>query len=891
MESGSYIVKKILYTILVLCSLAIAQEGYNLDDNMYLFGGPDSMQLVFPKGDTLVFPDSGAVLFTHSIDTTTAATDSFFIPNLWAFLDSTRQGLFFANMLDVLLSEEHFYYSSDSTEWYVRQSGLNGDSLKALFVSDKLTDDHINESTLELNDLGEKNFASLANKPTTLSGYGITDALLRTAFDDSFDVHIANNDQNWKTTGSIAGDYFAVLDSAGALLAMVNYVEATEDYTIVGNSGRRLVLKGGNTTEAVDIDNGITNINQLTLDTDLANQYLDGDLEAIGNLAGTAGLARKTAANTWTLDTNTYLTASSIVLSDSEAVLEGFLDHDDLQGFVGNEHIDWTTDQGATNIHANNYVEVDGSITNEIEVVDEAYSSANFNGGTTSAVSQDDFYDYQHIADTDDDGKVNIVDVSTAGFLKSDAVGGLSVDTNTYLTGNQSITLSGDVTGSGTTAITTTIADNSVDGTDIALGSDAQGDIMYYNGTDWARLGQSTSGYVLKTQGAGANPAWTNITGYESALEGVLDHDDLQGFVANEHIDWTSTSSNFNTSGTGQFGGALTLGGQTYLGNARYLYGRNAANTANIRLFGLNQYDQFYFGQATGIDSIVFAIGGGFGMVINSSKNVQFYGNLTTNGDFTADEIIGSTSWKATDIGADYLNIKSTSGLYSDGNYLNMRLNSNDLQWELSGYYQLALKDNGVDWAELSTAVQDSISDGKADVDDITRYVTQWIDLKSLYLDGTYDPSWTEFNSQEAIATLQFAGVVSAGSEEEGQFTFTLPTNYKSGTDFYFYVSYFPTGTTTDDVQFQFDYKTCNVGASYSTNTSKTVVITSSMTNLYRYVSGTAACSGTGLIPGSEIYTVFSRQPNSPNDTYSSDMYVTKLGIRYQIEGIGDVSP
>lgn len=77
-----------------------------------------------------------------------------------------------------------------------------------------------------------------------------------------------------------------------------------------------------------------------------------------------------------------------------------------------------------------------------------------------------------------------------------------------YLTGNQTITLSGDVTGSGTTAITTTIADNSVDGTDIALGSDAQGDIMYYNGTDWARLGAGTSGQVLKTQGTGANPVW-----------------------------------------------------------------------------------------------------------------------------------------------------------------------------------------------------------------------------------------------------------------------------------------------------------------------------------------------------------------------------------------------
>ena len=38
-------------------------------------------------------------------------------------------------------------------------------------------------------------------------------------------------------------------------------------------------------------------------------QPLDGDLTSIAGLAGTSGMLRKTAANTWTLDTNTYLTS------------------------------------------------------------------------------------------------------------------------------------------------------------------------------------------------------------------------------------------------------------------------------------------------------------------------------------------------------------------------------------------------------------------------------------------------------------------------------------------------------------------------------------------------------------------------------------------------------
>lgn len=37
-------------------------------------------------------------------------------------------------------------------------------------------------------------------------------------------------------------------------------------------------------------------------------------------------------------------------------------------------------------------------------------------------------------------------------------------------------------------------------------------------------------------------------------VEANVDHDSLSGFVANEHIDWTSTSSNFSTSGTAATG-------------------------------------------------------------------------------------------------------------------------------------------------------------------------------------------------------------------------------------------------------------------------------------------------------------------------------------------------
>ena len=50
-------------------------------------------------------------------------------------------------------------------------------------------------------------------------------------------------------------------------------------------------------------------------------------------------------------------------------------------------------------------------------------------------------------------------------------------------------------------------------GTDItSLAGLAQGDVLYYNGTSWVRLGAGTSGQFLKTNGSGANPAWSTVS-------------------------------------------------------------------------------------------------------------------------------------------------------------------------------------------------------------------------------------------------------------------------------------------------------------------------------------------------------------------------------------------
>ncbi len=81
--------------------------------------------------------------------------------------------------------------------------------------------------------------------------------------------------------------------------------------------------------------------------------------------------------------------------------------------------------------------------------------------------------------------------LTSNGFIKtSGSDGTLSVDTSTYLTGNEAITLSGDISGSGTTTITTTIGSGKVTNTMLA-GSITAAKLV---GTDIATVGTIGTG-------------------------------------------------------------------------------------------------------------------------------------------------------------------------------------------------------------------------------------------------------------------------------------------------------------------------------------------------------------------------------------------------------------
>ena len=57
------------------------------------------------------------------------------------------------------------------------------------------------------------------------------------------------------------------------------------------------------------------------------------------------------------------------------------------------------------------------------------------------------------------------------------------------------------------------IAANAVDGTKIALGSDAAGDVMYYNGTNYIRLAKGSAAQLLTINSGATAPEWITSSG------------------------------------------------------------------------------------------------------------------------------------------------------------------------------------------------------------------------------------------------------------------------------------------------------------------------------------------------------------------------------------------
>lgn len=163
-------------------------------------------------------------------------------------------------------------------------------------------------------------------------------------------------------------------------------------------------------------------------------------------------------------------------------------DYDDLTDKPTLNISNWNTAFGWGNHASAGY---DPNTTNEIQDLSRSSNTLSLSGDATTVDLSLylDNTDAQTLSFTSPNLSIssgNSVDLSAlvsgkqnqlngTGFVKASGTT-ISYDNSTYITGNQTITLSGDVTGSGTTAITTTLANSGVTaGTYGVLTVDAKG--------------------------------------------------------------------------------------------------------------------------------------------------------------------------------------------------------------------------------------------------------------------------------------------------------------------------------------------------------------------------------------------------------------------------------
>jgi hypothetical protein len=178
-------------------------------------------------------------------------------------------------------------------------------------------------------------------------------------------------------------------------------------------------------------------------------------------------------------------------------------------------------------------------------------------------------------------------------FVKMTAVGTFSLDTNTYLTSNQTITLSGDVSGSGSTSITTAIGANKVTNTMLAQVATSifkgritagTGNVEDLTSTQATSLLDSFTGSIkglvpasaggttnyLRADGTWATPPGGS-GGTPSGNDGNIQFNNAGSFGGDDNLEWNNTTKKLGIR-TSAAGAALEINGDEYLRQNTYVF-------------------------------------------------------------------------------------------------------------------------------------------------------------------------------------------------------------------------------------------------------------------------------------------------------------------------------
>jgi len=269
--------------------------------------------------------------------------------------------------------------------------------------------------------------------------------------------------------GDTNAGHLDVLSTSGAIVfGTTNIIFSEVAETTVYAAGTGLTLTG----TTFSADQAIAT----TATPTFAGLTVNGNITVTGNVDGrdvladgtkldgveTGATADQTDAEIKTAyennsDTNAFTDALLTKLNGIEASatgdqtaadIEAIVSHDNLQDYVANEHIDWTTDQGASNIHVNNVVAASNSTSGLMSSSDkvkldaiESNATADQTAAEIEAIVNHDnllgFVANEHIDWTADQGSTNI-DINNIQAATTSVAGSMSSTDKTKLDGIES---------------------------------------------------------------------------------------------------------------------------------------------------------------------------------------------------------------------------------------------------------------------------------------------------------------------------------------------------------------------------------------------------------------------------------------------------------------------
>lgn len=359
------------------------------------------------------------------------------------------------------------------------------------------------------------------------------------------------------------------------------------EFKKINAGSTKITITDDTGNDELDVDIDETNIDHDNLTNFVANEHINHTSVTLTAGSGLTGGGDISSNRTFDLDIDGLAADTAMAGTDILAIydgankkitrvnLEGSLDHDNLSNFVANEHIDWTST-------SDNFLTTGTGFFGDTLTVT---GTATQGGRLRLREDSDNGSHYMELRAADsiaanftikfpsDDGAIDEV-------LKSDGSGVLSWTGHDGLSGF--------------------VANEHIDHTSVTIsagtGLSGGGDISSNRTLNLSHLGiealsDPNADRLLFWDDSETATGWLTLSSALSItattldiVEANIDHDSLQNFVANEHIDWTSASSNLITSGTGEFADTLSVKGTGSTQGTINLYERTDTGTNKITI-------------------------------------------------------------------------------------------------------------------------------------------------------------------------------------------------------------------------------------------------------------------------------------------------------------------